>query len=853
MLQQTFMRSTLSQPTWNSRRASYNRLFRLRLVSTILTLIFFGLIAMVILGIGLFFWYSRDLPRPDRVRRTEGFSTIIFDRKNVPLYDIFGQENRVPVEFFEIPEHLRNATIAIEDSDFYKHQGFSSRGMARALINIFIFHKLQGGSTLTQQLVKNVLLSGERTLPRKIKEFILAVQIERKYTKNEILQMYLNEAPYGGTTAGVEAASQYYFGKHVSDLTLPESAILAGFPQSPSTYSPVTGDPKAYIWRAEQVLRRMRESDFIINETEDRARAELPNIAFTAKHHDIKAPHFVMYVKKELIDHFGEALVEGGGLRVTTTIDYSLQSQAEKIVAEEIEKVKDLRVGNGAAVVLDPRTGEILSMVGSKDYFATESGNFNATLGHRQPGSAIKPITYAAAFKRGYTPATIILDVETHFPGGNDKKDYIPKNYDGKFRGPIQLRYALGNSINVTAVKLQALVGVKEMLKLGYDLGLTTLEPTQELVDRVGLSVVLGGGEVRLLDLASAFGVFATSGERHDPIAILKVTDSSGKVLWDNKPGRGRRVLSPEVSFLVSSILADNDARKDIFGERGHLLIPGKTVSVKTGTTDDKRDNWTIGYTHSRCVGVWVGNNDNTAMHPSLASGVTGAAPIWNRIMKEALKDIPDEPWDTPAGIVSAEIDAFGGGTPADGYPKRVEYFVKGTEPTSISPVYIKFKVSKSQGDKLANSSEIALGNFEEKEFVVFEEKDPVSTDGKNRWQEGIDDWVNKQSDGKYHPPKETSSGQSQGVTVTIEKPNDHQQLDDHDVRIEATAVSIEEVKRLEIEVDGVFLKSSEGSKISEVINLDTGSHRIKVRAKNIKDDSGEQEIRIGVKVPWDH
>ncbi len=560
-----------------------------------------------------------------------------------------------------------------------------------------------------------------------------------------------------------------------------------------------------------------------------------------------------MYVREQLIERFGEKMVEQGGLRVTTTLDYELQKKAEQIVAEEIDKVKKLNVGNAAVVGMNPQTGEILAMVGSKDYFATESGNFNATLGLRQPGSSIKPVTYAAAFKRGYTPATVLMDLETHFPGGSQVKDYIPKNYDGKFRGPIQLRYALANSINVIAVKVQALVGVKEMLKTAYDMGLTTLQPTQETIDRVGLSVVLGGGEVRLLELVEAYSVFAAGGERHEPLAILKVSDSSGKVLWENKPGRGKPVISPQIAFLISNILADNDARKEVFGEHSYLVIPGKTVAVKTGTTDDKRDNWTIGYSKDFTLGVWVGNNDNKPMHPTLASGVTGAAPIWNRIMREALANRSADLTSQPDGIVSMEIDAFGGGLAKEGYPKRNEYFIKGSEPTAPSAIYKKLKISKNQTDKLANSVEIATGNYEEKEYLVFEEKDPVSTDGKNRWQEAIDAWVAKQPDNKYKPPRETSSGQSQGVAVVIKKPGDHEQLNDHDVRIEAEASSIEEVKQIELEIDSMLQKTLDGKKLSELVNLNTGSHRIKVRARNVKNETGEKEIIIGVKVPWDY
>lgn len=834
----------------------YSRAEKIKRWSQIATLILFGLVGLVFLTIFLFAWYAKDLPRPDRVRRTQGLSTVILDRNGEVLYDIYGEQNRVPISLSEMPVFLRQATIAIEDKDFYKHQGFSLRGIARATVNIFVFHKLQGGSTLTQQLVKNVLLTSERTLPRKIKEFILAVQIERKYSKDEILQMYLNEAPYGGTAWGVEAGAQEYFGKHTKDLSPAESVLLAGLPVAPSKYSPFSAhDPKAYIERTYHVLRRMREDGYITKNWEEELREEVKEVQFKPQEADFKAPHFVMYVKEKLVKQFGENMVEGGGLKVTTTLDLKLQEQTEKIVKEEVEKLTYLKVGNGAAVVIDPKTGEILTMVGSKDYTSTESGGlkFNVvTQGFRQPGSAIKPITYAVVFKKGYTLSTLIMDVETHFPGGEARPDYVPKNYDGKFRGPIQVRFALGNSINLVAVKMLAMVGIKDVLSLAHDVGITTLKPTGENLRRFGLSLTLGGGEVKLLELTSAYGVFATGGIYHEPISILKVQDNSGKVLFEANPGAGRRVLTPEVSFLVSHILLDNNAREEIFGRRSWLVVPGKTVSVKTGTTDDKKDNWTIGFTPSVVVGVWVGNNDNSPMHPTLASGITGAAPIWNRIMREVLKDRPDEQPAVPQGIVVSEIDAFGGGLAKEGYPARSEYFISGTEPTHPSPIYKRLKISKNNG-KLANPIEIARGEYEEKEFIVFEEQDPISTDGKNRWQEGIDAWLASNQDSKYHPPRETSTDKLGEVAVRIKNPTDHSQIDDNDVLIEAEAISASEIAKIEILVDGSIKESVSGNKFSQMVNMTSGVHSIKVRAEDSQGNKGESEVKIGVFVPWDY
>ena len=820
----------------------------------ILSFFIFGFLSLS--AIGLFAWHAKDLPRPDKIKRVEGLSTVIFDREGKALYDIYGDQNRVLISLEEVPDHLKNATIAIEDKNFYSHQGFSARGMLRATLNIIVYRRLQGGSTLTQQLVKNVLLTSERTIPRKIKEFILAVQIERKYSKDEIFQMYLNEAPYGGTAWGVEAAAQTYFGKQAKELNLLESAILAGFPQRPTSYSPFGANPKAYISRTGDVLRRMREDGYISKAQEEMAKKELEKVKFASKGEKMKAFHFVMYIKQKLVEQFGEKMVEQGGLKVTTTLDLELQQMAQEIVAEEVAKVKGLKVGNGAAVILDSQNGEILVMVGSKDYESEDEefeGKFNiVTQALRQPGSAIKPITYATAFKKGYTPATLIMDTPTSFPGGEDAEEYKPQNYDGKFRGLVQARFALGNSVNMAAVKILAMVGVKDMLETAYDLGLTTLEPTQENVNRFGLSITLGGGEVKLLDLSSAFSVFANGGIYHQPIAILKVEDSQGKTLFEHKKSRGKKVLSPDICFLISHILSDNNAREEVFGPRSWLVIPGKTVAVKTGTTDDKRDNWTIGFTRSVTVGTWVGNNDNSPMDEKLASGITGAAPIWNRIVKEALRKKEDGIIEEPKNIVALEIDALGGGLSKEGEPKRSEYFIKGTEPIKISPIYQTLKISKENG-LLANEIEIANGEYEEKDFIVLKEEDPISTDGKNRWQEGIDAWLENVSDEKYHPPKETSSAKKEEVAIEIKTPGDKSQIDDHDVKIEVEATSLEEIVKMQLFINDELKKETHDSSFSEVVNLDDGAYKIKVRAEDSKGDAGEREINIGVFVPWDY
>lgn len=464
---------------------------------------------------------------------------------------------------------------------------------------------------------------------RKVKEFILAVQIERKYTKDQILSMYLNEAPYGGTSWGVEAASEAYFGKNVKDLNLVECAILAGLPQRPSYYSPYSATPDAYKGRTKDVLRRMREDGYITQDQESEAVKMLDTIKFVGKGGDFKAPHFVQYVEQILEKEYGTSFLEQGGYTITTTLDWNLQDEAQKIVSEEIDKDSYLNITNGAAVALDPQTGEILAMIGSKDFNAKDyDGQVNVTTALRQPGSSFKPFTYVTAFKKYYTPSTMIMDVPTDFPGGAGQPIYHPVNYDGKYRGPMQLRYALANSINVVAVKLLAKVGIKDVLQTAYDMGITTLPPTAETMSRVGLLLTLGGGEVRLLDLTDAYSPFMNKGYRVDPVAILKIEDSNGKVLEENKPEKGKQVISEAQAYLIDSILSDNESRSMVFGLNSLLNIPGRQVAVKTGTTNDKRDNWAIGGNSQVVVGTWVGNNDNSPMK-AVASGISGASPIW--------------------------------------------------------------------------------------------------------------------------------------------------------------------------------------------------------------------------------
>ena len=636
-----------------------------------------------------YIWVFKDLPSPRNLtKKSFPVSTEIYDRNGKLLYEIFSEENRKPVTLEKVPDYLVQATIAIEDQNFYSHRGFALEGIVRALYKNISQESLQGGSTITQQLVKTALLNPERTIQRKVKELFLAWFTELIYTKDEILELYLNHIPYGGTAYGIEQAAQHYFNKSAQNLTLAQSALLAGLPQAPSRYSPFGANPELAKKRQEQVLDRMRIDHYISEEEYEAAKQE--SLQYAVQRTDIKAPHFVLYVKDLLEKKYGREQIEEGGLRVTTTLDYELQEVFQASVAAEIEKLKRFDVTNGASLVTIPSTGEILAMVGSRNYFDSEiDGNVNLTTSLRQPGSSIKPLNYALGLENGYTASTIFLDIPTCFIAAGQPKAYCPKNYDGSFHGPQQLRYSLANSFNIPAVKMLAMNGVANFINTASAMGITTWKQSSDY----GLSLTLGGGEVKMVDMAVAFGVFANSGIRIDLNPILKVETYKGKTLEENdhdqNPPAGKRVLDPETTFIISNILSDNGARVPAFGPSSELVIPGKTVSVKTGTTDDLRDNWTVGYTPEFVVTVWVGNNDNSKMNPYVVSGVTGAAPIWNDVMSYLLQDREDVLPPKPQGVIGTNVCMYGNVNPENNTCEgRFEYYAKGTEtkPASRQP-----------------------------------------------------------------------------------------------------------------------------------------------------------------------
>ncbi|PIR61840.1 MAG: penicillin-binding protein [Candidatus Pacebacteria bacterium CG_4_10_14_0_8_um_filter_43_12] len=635
----------------------------------------------------IFTWFTNELifvglPDPQALSlTTPPLTTRIMDRNGEVLFRLYEEENRTIVPLSKISPYLIKATVAIEDQDFYSHHGISISGIFRALLSNSQGLTTQGGSTITQQLVKNRLLTTEQTLRRKIREAILAVLAEGIYNKNQILEMYLNQVAYGGSTYGIEEAAHRYFSKTAAKLTLAESALIAGLPAAPSVYTPFGSNPELAKSRQLEVLRRMVEDGYI-SEAEAQAAAD-ENLHYANDIIDIQAPHFVMYAKQLLAEKYGEDLLYRGGLEIKTTLDLKLQNDVQKKVTDEIDQLVRLRVSNGAALITNPRTGEIYAMVGSKNYFDFDhDGQVNVTLRPRQPGSSIKPLTYALALERGSTVTSIIQDqpITFNIPGS---KPYSPQNYDGKFHGNVTLKEALASSYNIPAVKTLQQIGVNTMIDKAEEVGISTWNDRH----RFGLSLTLGGGEVLMVEMAKLYGAFANDGYVTDLNPILEIKDHQGTVLYQNTcamEGLGcsrKKVFDSRIAFLISNILSDNAARTPAFGPLSTLFIPNQQVAVKTGTTNNLRDNWTFGYTSDRFVGVWVGNNDNQSMS-YVASGVTGASSIWNKVMTTLLDENNPHIFKVPAGLVKVASCLSSDNPTCPGCrSSKEEYYIVGTQP----------------------------------------------------------------------------------------------------------------------------------------------------------------------------
>ena len=630
---------------------------------------------------------AADLPAPEALRgRAAPFvSTRIYDRNGHLLYEIFdpagGRRTLVPYD--EISPYLINATVATEDARFWQHGGVDPIAFLRAVYyNVTERRIVSGFSSIPQQLARLVFLSPEerteQSLRRKIREVVLATEISRRYPKRDILEIYLNEINYGNLAYGIGAAADTYFGKKASDLTLAEAALLAGLPQAPAYW-----DPYANLERAKRrqavVLDLMVEAGYITPAEAEAAKAEPLHLQPVRSH--IEAPHFVIWVQQQLEQKYGADVLYRSGLRVYTTLDSRLQSIAQEEVQAHLATLADRHATNAALVALEPDTGEILAMLGSADFNDLEiDGQVNVALRLRQPGSSIKPVTYVTAFEKGWTPATLLWDVQTEFKDALGRP-YVPKNYDGKEHGPVLVRGALARSLNIPAVKTLDFVGLPAMLDTAHRLGIESLNRPD-----YGLSLTLGGGDVTLLEMVGAYAVFANGGRRVPPVSILRIEDMQGRVLEEYQPPAGEQVLSPQHAYLITDILADNKARAPAFG-RNNVLKLSRPAAAKTGTTDDWRDAWTIGYTPELVAGVWVGNSDNSPMKK--VSGARGAGPIWHNFMERALADQPASQFPRPAGIEEIEISADAGSLPSAACPpdrRRIEIFAAGQGP--LGPEY---------------------------------------------------------------------------------------------------------------------------------------------------------------------
>lgn len=602
-----------------------------------------------LLGLVFVLYVAVDVPSVESIRERQiAQSTKIYDSTGkVLLWEMHQGERRTHISLEEVSPAVRNATVAIEDSEFYNHNGFSVSAIFRALIIDLLAGDLaQGGSTITQQLVKRALLVPDKTITRKIKEVVIAIKLERQYSKDEILELYINEIPYGAQSYGIESAAQTYFGKSAHDVSLAEAAYLAAIPNAPTRLSPYGSHRDELESRKNTVLSRMADLGYI--STEEKDAAKNTEVTFLPpRKGGILAPHFVIYVREQLSEMYGEENVERLGLSVTTTLNASLQAQGEVLVKKysEDSEIK-YNAKNAALIAISPENGGILTMVGSRDFFDLErEGNFNVTLARRQPGSTIKPIVYAAAFNLGYTPETVVFDLPTDFDP-RESAEYRPVNYDGKFRGPVTLRSALAQSLNVPSVKVLYLAGMHNVLSLARAMGITSLNDP----DRYGLSLVLGGGEVSPLELTGAYSVFASGGIKHPVHAIERVTNRDGEELFVHNDSP-ENVINAQIAHTLSNILSDNNARLPVFAENTPLNYKGLPVAAKTGTTNDYRDAWAVGYTTKIAIGVWLGNNDNTPMDKKIAGYVV--APLWRSFMDTAIKELPLEPFPSYQKILT--------------------------------------------------------------------------------------------------------------------------------------------------------------------------------------------------------
>lgn len=801
-----------------------------------------GLIFVIALA---FAWFAKDLPTPSKIANRKAVeSTKLYDRTGTILLYETGDQKRTIVTSDQLPQNLKDATVSVEDANFYKNHGFETRSIIRAVYNKVTGKRsnIQGTSTITQQYVKNALLTSDRSMTRKIKELILSIELEFMYNKDSILTMYLNEIPYGNSTAGAEAASRMYYGKPAKDLTLAQAATLAAIPQAPTYYSPYGTHSEALIARRNYVLDRMVATGKISKEDAENAKKEdttTLGLALKPRKDAILAPHFAMYVLEQVAQQYGEEKIEKEGLKIITTLDYDKQKAAEEAITGGVNKIHQYGASNAGLVATDPKTGQVLAMVGSLDYFNTEiDGNVNITDSLRQPGSSFKPFTYSTAFKKpDFSPSRILFDFQTDFGGG-----YVPSNYDGKSHGPLTMRQCLDNSLNIPAVKTMSLVGMDNVIKTAEDMGITSLKDRS----RYGLSLALGVAEVKPVEMAGAFGVFANNGVKQDLRSVIKITDSKGKVYYDfeQKKPTGRQVLDPQVAYEMANVLSDNNARSIVFGTRTPLYFPERPVGAKTGTTSDFKDAWTVGFTPSISVAVWVGNNSGKLMR-SGADGSVIAAPIFHAFIDKALANTPAEDFKKPDGIQTITVAKYSNKLPSEGTRETTtDIFASWQIPTERDDTSITVKVCKSNG-KLAPDG-LPANLTEDKNFSggVHSER----PDNPN-WENPVIAWAQANGYASASPPTEYCTASDSVPTITITTPANGSSVSGS-TEITTSVTSIAAVKSAEFFVDDISIGSVSAAPFTKNYDFNTlsaGNHKLSVIVTDENGSTNRSDINITI------
>lgn len=800
-----------------------------------LALTFF--LAVAIVSVGALAWLTRGLPSPEGiVQRTVAQSTKIYDRTGkVLLYDLHGEERRTAIPFSDMPQHLKWAVLTSEDRSFYEHGGFKLTSLIRAIvIDVLRGGRVQGGSTITQQFIKNAIFSNEKLFTRKIKELVLAYRIEKQFTKDEILKLYLNEIPFGGNAYGVEAAAQSYFGKPAKEISLAQSAMLAAIIKAPSYYSPWGTHRDELNDRQHYILDTMVELGYINQGQADAAKAE--KLALIARREQITAPHFVFYVKEQLAAKYGERMVEQGGLTIVTSLDAKLQKYAEEAVAGQAKANEKYNAGNASLVAIDVATGQVVAMVGSKDFFDDSiKGQVNVAVKPRQPGSSFKPVVYGAALALGFTPNTKLFDVVTTFK--TYSKDYTPHNYDNKERGPVTLRQALAGSLNIPAVEILYLTGISHVLDQAQKLGYTTLNDRS----RFGLSLVLGGAEVKLIEHTNTFAAFAREGVAKPFATILKVTAPDGTVLEEHKDTAGSQVLPAQNVRELTSILSDNEARAYIFGAKNKLTLPDRPVAAKTGTTNDYHDAWTMGYTPDLATGVWVGNSDNKEMKRG-ADGSVVAAPIWQAFMTKATQNTPVHAFTPPEPRLTGKSVLDGG----LGGEQVVIDIASGKRANDLTPT--SYRLTREYGQYHTILHYITPGDP-----LGATPSDPSQDPQYASWETSVQTWaeahgyVNAQTPTEYDDVHTLANRPS----VSITSPSENGTVTNNPIGFSVNAQASRGVKRVEYWLDNQLIGTASSYPFSLNFTVTTdwpnGYHTIRAVAYDDVDNAGEANLTFNL------